>query len=250
MRGATCELTNFRLLLPRAGYRSPAEGCKRKLDCQRSVSRVGWPPWLTLIMAQFTGEVTKETKEILETNLSPLIARHYEIKKTVRVWIPGLAPVPKGNRPRIIRRGRWTKLLPAKRAVEAERALTLALRPHAPRAPLSCPVRRDCVFFLPIPKSWPAWKREAARARTWLPTGGGRQADTGNLVKLLDDALEGAGILLNDGQIVGGECAKLYGAEVGYLIQVTPLVQGGRGYEGEPVVWWLDMDTPLRPTTI
>ena len=111
-------------------------------------------------------------------------------------------------------------------------------------------MRRDVLFCLPVPQSWPLWKKAAARQHRYLPPGGGRQADVGNLVKLLDDALEGAGLIANDGQIVGGECVKLYGQEPGYLIQLTPLVQGARQpSEAEPASWWFSKTTPPRTTT-
>jgi len=167
----------------------------------------------------------------------------------MKAWIPGLVPTPKGNSPRIVRRGKWPKVLPSKRAVEAQKALTRALKLKAPPEPLRGPLRRDCVFYLPIPQSWPKWKQAAAMSGSWLPEGGGRQADTGNLTKLLDDALEGAGWLLNDGQIVGGETLKLYGEPPGYLVRLTPLAQGRRSQAPARALWWHDIKRAPQPTT-
>jgi hypothetical protein len=45
--------------------------------------------------------------------------------------------------------------------------------------------------------------------------------DVGNLDKLLDDALEAAGWLLDDAQIVSGLTGKIYSEEPGYWIRLS-----------------------------
>lgn len=152
-------------------------------------------------------------------------------------WLP-LPPVPKGNSPRIIKFGGRLGVAPSKRSKWAEGQLVALLRATSkvPRVPLTCPVWRDATFVLPIAPSWPKWKREAARELRYLPPGGGRQPDVGNLVKLLDDALERARVIHNDGQIVGGSCSKVYGDQPGYLVRVTELPQASREDPSHPFV--------------
>ena len=160
------------------------------------------------------------------------IIRAMDADESVELWVP-LAPVPKGNSQRVVRRGRFTRVLPSARAESAQRALANYLRRSAPASPPTGPVRRDATYWLPVPKSWPKWKRDAARDGRYLPPGGGRQPDTGNFDKLLDDALEAAGWVANDGQIVGGHTAKLYAPlEPGYSIRITPLEQATRSSPG------------------
>ena len=166
------------------------------------------------------------------------------------IWIP-LPPTPKGNNPRLVwgRKGGHRKrplLLPSKAASSCQKALTRLLRASAPPSPLECPVRRDALFCLPVPQSWPLWRKAAARQHRFLPPGGGRQADTGNLVKLLDDALEGAGLIANDGQIVGGEAWKVYAGEPGYLIRLLPLPQATRAEGSSPLQGWWTSDAEAR----
>ena len=139
------------------------------------------------------------------------------------LWVP-MACVPKGNSQRIVRRGGFPRLLPSKRAVEAQHLLASALRRLSAETHTG-PVWRDVCFVLRIPTSWPAWRRRAALELRWIPT---YRPDTGNLVKLLDDAIEEAGIVHNDSQIVGGSAVKLYGPVPGYRIRITPLPQATR----------------------
>jgi hypothetical protein len=68
------------------------------------------------------------------------------------------------------------------------------------------------------------------------------------LVKLLDDALEGAGLIANDGQIVGGECVKVYSKEPGYLVRLLPLPQASRAEGSSPLQGWWTQDAEARKT--
>lgn len=158
------------------------------------------------------------------------------------LWAP-MVPVPKGNAQEIYRRGRHLGVKPRAKVKRAQAALAVLLRASAgSRECISGPVWRDACYVLPIPPSWPRWKRVAAEELRYLPPGGGRQPDTGNLTKLLDDALEDAGLIANDGQIVGGCCVKLYGAEPGYIVRLTELPQASRT---EPA--WPFIRPPLTP---
>jgi len=150
------------------------------------------------------------------------------------IWVP-LVPRPKGNSQRIILRGGYPRVLPSKSATACESALVAQLRRSAPPEPLLGPLWRDVTFCLPIPRSWPKWRQRAAVERRSLPAGGGGQADLGNLVKLLDDALERSGHLRNDGQIVGGTACKVHAEEPGYLVRLQPIHQASRLDPGAPL---------------
>ena len=156
----------------------------------------------------------------------------------VIIRVDGVDPVPKGNSGRIVRAGRFPRLIPSKRAVECQKILTPLLSQYVTGAPFEGPVRRDVVFTLAIPPSWPKWKKAAAEDKRYLPAGGGRTPDTGNLLKLLDDCLESSGIIYNDSQIIGGESWKVYGPTPGYLVRIEPLSQAARGLAGEPLAGW------------
>ena len=67
-------------------------------------------------------------------------------------------------------------------------------------------------------------------------------------MKLLDDALEGAGLIANDGQIVGGECAKVYSGEPGYLVRLLPLPQATRAERSSPLQGWWTSDAEAKKT--
>lgn len=163
----------------------------------------------------------------------------YAVDMIIRV--DNIDPVPKGNSGRIVRAGRFPRLIPSKRAVECQKMLTPQIASQVTGAPIEGPVRRDVVFTLPIPPSWPRWKKAAAEERRYLPAGGGRTPDTGNLLKLLDDCLEASGVIYNDSQIIGGESWKIYGSTPGYLIRIESLSQADRGSPGGALAGWFSL---------
>lgn len=142
------------------------------------------------------------------------------------LWIP-LAPVPKGNSRRQFRCSRTGALrsAPSRTSQRAEEAVTRFLRLYAPDEPLTGPVQRDACYVMSVPPSWPQWKREAALELRYQHV---TRPDVGNLDKLLDDALEGAGWISNDSRICGGFTFKAYGAVPGYLVRLTPIPQATR----------------------
>ena len=157
------------------------------------------------------------------------------------IKIDNVHPVPKGNSGRIVRAGRFPRLIPSKRAVECQKVLTPLLAQHVSGAPFSGPVRRDVLFCLAIPPSWPKWKKKAAEERRYLPAGGGRTPDTGNLLKLLDDCLEASGLIFNDAQIIGGESWKVYAPTPGYIVSLEPLGQATRDEASSPLSGWFSL---------
>lgn len=135
--------------------------------------------------------------------------------------IPG-APTAKG-RPRFSRRS-GRAYTPAKTAQAegtlASRALALlSAHPDAASWPSHTALHLNAVFVLPIPASWPAWKREAALADGVRPVG---KPDVDNLVKLAKDALNGV-LWVDDSQVVALTAHKVYGAEPKTCIYVAEL---------------------------
>ena len=139
-------------------------------------------------------------------------------------------PKPKGNKQRIVRKGRHgpLRVVNDKSVIAKQTSLVHALWTHrdALRETLRGAVEVGVTFVLPIPGSWPAWKQEAAHRRLVFPYtdsagSSGAIPDRGNLLKLLEDALEKAGYLANDSQIVGGPVAKVYGRVPGYELSIS-----------------------------
>lgn len=142
----------------------------------------------------------------------------------------GVVPMPKGNAQKIVRRGRKRGLVNEDRVVAKQRELTFALLANAarPARAMRGAVEFGVTFVLPIPKTWPIWKREAAAARALFPYteaegSSGGIPDRGNLLKLIEDCLEKAGYLSNDSQICDGPVAKVYGETPGYEITLRKL---------------------------
>jgi Holliday junction resolvase RusA-like endonuclease len=135
------------------------------------------------------------------------------------------APKQKGNSKLIFRTGYRgsgpTRVASNPKDKAAELRLVAMARTYRPLRPLEGPLRLSVAFVLPIPPSWSGRKRAEALAGVLQPTG---RPDRGNLLKLLEDALQAAGFYVNDAQIVGGEVAKRYGDPPGYRIQLTPVL--------------------------
>ena len=122
----------------------------------------------------------------------------------------------------------FQKIVLHQRTEAAERALVDALRPLAPAVPLAGALRLDLVSVLPIPASWPAWKREAALAGVVPAIAARKHGDRGNLLKMVEDALEAAGFYADDAAVTSGDVAKCYGPVPGYQITITPRGHGPR----------------------
>jgi Holliday junction resolvase RusA-like endonuclease len=142
---------------------------------------------------------------------------------SIRLDVPG-APVAKG-RPRFSRQG-GRAFTPAK-TVQAESTLAARVytlvREHwtATAWPSREAMIVDVTFVLPVPQSWPAWKRAAALESLIRPT---CRPDVDNLVKLTKDALNGI-LWLDDSQIVGLTATKVYGDTPSTVIEAREITQ-------------------------
>lgn len=111
-------------------------------------------------------------------------------------------PVAKG-RPRVTKRGiAYTP----KRTAQAEARFRNAIEKWIPLEPLSGPLWVFIDFHLPVPKSWPKWKKEAARMGMVVPV----KPDIDNLAKLPLDALTRSRFWHDDSQITELRCQKQY----------------------------------------
>lgn len=86
-------------------------------------------------------------------------------------------------------------------------------------APLLGPLEVVIVAKVPIPRSWPATKSNAAIAGAVRPTG---KPDYDNVSKIVGDALNGI-VWKDDAQIVRGITEKTYSVEPGVLVTVRML---------------------------
>ena len=75
---------------------------------------------------------------------------------------------------------------------------------HKPSKPHTGPVELVLTFLMPIPKSWPQWKREYARGRLIQA-----RPDVGNLEKACTDALKGI-FWIDDQQVAIVRASKWY----------------------------------------
>jgi len=138
--------------------------------------------------------------------------------------VPGV----KGNSKRIVqnRKTGAAFLIGDSKARKREKDLVSLLSEHAPPAPLEGPLRMDVVFVMPIPKSMSKWRKAAALdGRGVYPS---KRPDRGNLLKLLEDALEACGFYRDDSQIVDGVVAKAYGETPGTRVWLTQLEEATR----------------------
>jgi Holliday junction resolvase RusA-like endonuclease len=147
-------------------------------------------------------------------------------------------PGVKGNSREIRRYGGRTMLVSSDRDKANERRLTDCLRDklralgtqdaEVTLMRAGAPVRASMIFFMPIPESFPAWKKLAALEGRFWPV---VRPDRGNMLKLIEDALAKSGWLHDDAQVVDGGVKKIYGGVPGYLVVLEPLRQATRETE-------------------
>ena len=135
------------------------------------------------------------------------------------IRVPG-EPVP-WKAPRIVRRGAgWAGVTPVPTVKWEFGASTIARQVMKTRPPLTGPLSVSVVICLPVPQSWPPWKREAALDGRVRPTG---RPDRTNIVKAAEDACNNI-VWVDDAQIVEGACSKQYSDAPCVLIRVESVV--------------------------
>lgn len=126
-----------------------------------------------------------------------------------------LVPVPK-ERARTVRTGESGKVMSytprrtAEFSAEVRRVAEMVFEGHAPFAG---PVGVDMLFLMPIPRSWPRWKQEAARDGLIEPTA---RPDMDNLEKAFLDAVKGL-IFADDALLTRWTVGKAYAETPGIV---------------------------------
>jgi len=100
---------------------------------------------------------------------------------------------------------------------EKQRAFAAVAQDYAPPTPWTCPVRLDLLFVMPIARSWPKKKRDAAVAGTLQHTS---TPDTSRLTTFVEDALTGV-MYLDDSLVVELHASKVFGHKPGVHVTLT-----------------------------
>lgn len=130
----------------------------------------------------------------------------------IHLVIPG-APQGKGRARSFVHRrggmaGRIGHYTPEKTRTYEGIVKSLALDAMSGRKPFACPVTLNIAAVMPVPASWPAWKRTRAIAGAVAPTG---KPDIDNITKAVLDGCNGV-FWIDDAQVVGALVSKSYGA--------------------------------------
>jgi Holliday junction resolvase RusA-like endonuclease len=140
----------------------------------------------------------------------------------IRVFIPGV-PQGKGRaRTRVVHangRAFAAHYTPAKTRTYEGVIATAGSTAMNGAPPMTCPVRLEIVAVVPVPASWPNWKRAAALRGDVLPT---TKPDMDNVEKALLDGFNEV-IWKDDVQVVRCVKEKRYGELPGVTVHVTPL---------------------------
>jgi Holliday junction resolvase RusA-like endonuclease len=128
-----------------------------------------------------------------------------------------LLGAPRGKeRPRLTKAGH---VYTPEKTRDYEAALKYAAKEAmGDRPPLDGPLQIDMIVNMPIARSWPKKRQEAARAGRERPT---KKPDYDNFAKVVD-ALNLV-VWIDDAQVVDGRIQKFYSDKPGMHITVRPL---------------------------
>jgi Holliday junction resolvase RusA-like endonuclease len=134
-----------------------------------------------------------------------------------------LIPTAKG-RPRLgMVKGHARAFTPEKTRTYEETFASMAQQ-HAPPVPLTGPLAVTLSFELPMPTSWPAWRKAAAG---WHFEG--RRDDADNIAKAVLDAMSRTGAWwIDDAQVCRLLIAKVWSATPGTTVTIEQLEQPTR----------------------
>lgn len=122
----------------------------------------------------------------------------------ISFFVP-LIPTAKGRPRSFYRPGLGVRAYTPKETEQAETTFSSLARPYAPPGPLQGPLELKLMFLLPIPKSWPKWKRELGGWSHDI------KPDLDNLAKLVLDAFQRSGAWWrDDSQVCRLGLMKLY----------------------------------------
>ncbi len=124
----------------------------------------------------------------------------------IKFHIPG-KPQGKGRaRSFLMRNGKIGHHTPDKTRSYEGMIRTLGMQAVGGTKPTEQPIALTLTIVMPIPSSWPAWKRELAEAGRLLPT---TKPDSDNVEKAVKDALNGV-CWRDDAQVVSGDKNKFF----------------------------------------
>lgn len=124
----------------------------------------------------------------------------------IKIHIPG-TPQGKGRaRAFTMRTGGIGHYTPEKTKTYEGMIRVLAMQAMRNVLPCNAPVSLTLTIAMPIPDSWPTWKRELAEAGEILPT---TKPDSDNVQKAVMDALNGV-VWRDDAQVVLCSTSKIY----------------------------------------
>ncbi len=127
---------------------------------------------------------------------------------------------PKGQmRPRFFSAGKFQKTYKHEKQKAEESKLLGLLYQHAPQKPLECAVELKIVAYMPIPKSWPKWKRASAMEGSLRPD---KKPDADNLTKMILDVFNGI-FWRDDKQVVDISVKKYYSHSPRWEIEIGGL---------------------------
>jgi len=132
-----------------------------------------------------------------------------------------ITPVPKG-RPRFSRKvgsykTKKTRAYTPKKTKEYEISVALQAKQRmGGRTAFEAPIDVEIVFHMPIPKSFPKWRREGALNGRIAPS---VKPDIDNLSKAVLDAINGI-VYMDDSLIVSLKVKKIYGDRHGFDVGV------------------------------
>ena len=136
----------------------------------------------------------------------------------IEIFIPG-TPQGKGRaRSARLPNGKTIHYTPEKTRTYEGVIASLAMEAMGGRPPLEGPVGLTLIIEMPIPASWPGWKREMAAAQKIAPT---TKPDADNVEKAVKDGLNGIA-WRDDCQVVSVVKDKLYGEVPGVGVIVYP----------------------------
>lgn len=148
-------------------------------------------------------------------------------KRSVRFFLAGPC-TPKGNSKTVMKIGKKMIPVATQKKRSAEALLVLLAKVHRPEGgPLSGQLRLDVCAVVRPPKTRKK-KTVTAEERAAMIRGSIRptsktHGDRGNLLKMIEDVLEKAGVIEDDAQVVGGPAAKIYGDTEGWIVKAREL---------------------------
>ncbi|MDO6747182.1 RusA family crossover junction endodeoxyribonuclease [Gilvimarinus sp. 1_MG-2023] len=140
----------------------------------------------------------------------------------IEFHIPG-KPQGKGRaRSFLMRNGKIGHHTPEKTRSYEGMIRTLGMQAVGDTQPTEQPIALTLTIVMPIPASWPAWKRELAESGRLLPT---TKPDSDNVEKAVKDALNGV-CWRDDAQVVSADKNKFFESPdlpVGVHVEVRTL---------------------------